>query len=76
MDKHLSSQFDNELHSISSRVMELGGLVESQIRQAIFALSHFNMDVANAVVEAEQKVNLMEGEVRDEHRESPRSCCC
>jgi phosphate transport system protein len=60
MDKHLSSQFDNELHSISSRVMELGGLVESQIRQAIFALSHFNMDVANAVVEAEQKVNLME----------------
>ena len=45
MDKHLSSQFDNELHSISSRVMELGGLVESQIRQAIFALSHFNMEV-------------------------------
>ena len=63
MDKHLSSQFDNELHSISSRVMELGGLVESQIRQAIFALSHFNMDVANAVVEAEQKVNLMEVEI-------------
>ena len=63
MDKHLSSQFDNELHGISSRVMELGGLVESQIRQAIYALSHFNIDVANAVVEVEQQVNSMEVEI-------------
>ena len=38
-DKHLSTQFDSELTSVSSRVMELGGLVESQIRQAIYALS-------------------------------------
>ena len=34
-DKHLSTQFDSELNAISARVMELGGLVESQIRQAI-----------------------------------------
>ncbi|MDB5946526.1 MAG: phosphate transport system regulatory protein PhoU, partial [Ramlibacter sp.] len=36
-DKHLSTQFDSELNGISSRVMELGGLVESQIHRAIFA---------------------------------------
>ena len=40
-EKHLSSQFDSELNSVSSRVMELGGLVESQMRQAIYALSQF-----------------------------------
>jgi len=40
-EKHLSTQFDSELSSISTRVMELGGLVESQIRQAIYALSQF-----------------------------------
>ena len=40
-DKHLSTQFDSELNSLSSRVMELGGLVESQIRQAIYALAQF-----------------------------------
>lgn len=40
-DKHLSTQFDTELNSVSSRVMELGGLVESQIRQAVYALSQF-----------------------------------
>ena len=37
-DKHLSSQFDSELHSVSTRVMELGGLVESQLLNAIYAL--------------------------------------
>ena len=28
-DKHISSQFDNELNSISAKVMEMGGLVPS-----------------------------------------------
>jgi phosphate transport system protein len=41
-DKHLSTQFDSELNGVSTRVMELGGLVESQIRQAIYALAQFN----------------------------------
>ena len=40
-DKHLSSQFDLELNNVSSRLMEMGGLVESQIQQAIYALSLF-----------------------------------
>ena len=59
-DKHLSSQFDSELNGVSSRVMELGGLVESQIRLAIFSLSQFNADTANQVLEAEVRVNAME----------------
>jgi hypothetical protein len=42
----LSTQFDSELNSVSSRVMEMGGLVESQIRQAIYALSQFSAEAA------------------------------
>ncbi len=38
-DKHLSSQFDAELSGISTRVLEMGGLVESQVAQAIYALT-------------------------------------
>jgi phosphate transport system ATP-binding protein len=49
-DKHLSSQFDSELNSVSSRVMEMGGLVESQIRQAIYALSQFSTEAAEQVM--------------------------
>lgn len=59
-DKHLSAQFDSELNAVSSLVMEMGGLVESQIIQAIYALSQFNMDVANEVIAKEARVNAME----------------
>lgn len=62
-DKHLSTQFDTELTSVSSQVMELGGLVESQIRQAIYALQHFNMDAAHEVTANEARVNAMELEI-------------
>ena len=59
-DKHLSTQFDSELNAVSTRVMELGGLVESQIRQAIYALSQFSIEVAQQVIEVETRVNAME----------------
>jgi phosphate transport system protein len=62
-DKHLSTQFDTELNSLSSRVMELGGLVESQIRQAIYALGSFNEDAARQVIETEDRVNALEVEI-------------
>ncbi|MBX3587684.1 MAG: phosphate signaling complex protein PhoU [Ramlibacter sp.] len=62
-DKHLSTQFDSELNGVSSRVMELGGLVESQIRQAIYALSQFSAEVAGQVMETEARVNAMEVDI-------------
>lgn len=62
-DKHLSTQFDSELTSVSSQVMELGGLVESQIQRAIFALSQFSVEVANEVTANETRVNAMEVEI-------------
>ena len=62
-EKHLSSQFDSELNSISSRVMELGGLVESQIQQAIYALSHFSMEAVQRVDDAEKRVNQLEVDI-------------
>jgi phosphate transport system protein len=63
MDKHISSQFDVELTSVSSRVLELGGLVESQIRNAVFALSQFSLEVAEQVIATEAQVNAMEVEI-------------
>jgi phosphate transport system protein len=62
-DKHLSTQFDSELTSVSSQVMEMGGLVESQIIRAIFALSHFNIEAADEVAGKEARVNAMELEI-------------
>ena len=62
-DKHLSTQFDSELNSVSSRVMELGGLVEAQIRHAMHALSQFSGESALRVIEIETQVNGMEVEI-------------
>jgi phosphate transport system protein len=59
-DKHLSAQFDSELTSVSSQVMEMGGLVESQIRQAIYSLSQFSLEVSEQVSANEPRVNAME----------------
>jgi phosphate transport system protein len=63
MDKHISSQFDAELGSVSSRVLELGGLVESQIRHAVYSLSQFSIEVADQVIATEGQVNSMEVEI-------------
>ncbi|MCD6661827.1 MAG: phosphate signaling complex protein PhoU [Comamonas sp.] len=65
-DKHLSTQFDSELNQVTARVMELGGLVEAQIRQAVQALSHFSLDAADQVEALERRVNAMEVEIDHE----------
>ena len=62
-EKHLSSQFDSELNGVSSRVMELGGMVESQIHQAVYALAQFDPEAADRVMETEVRVNAMEIEI-------------
>ena len=62
-DKHLSSQFDAELSGISTRVLEMGGLVESQVAQAIYALTHFSEETSTTVLELEERVNQMEMEI-------------
>ncbi len=62
-DKHLSTQFDTELGAVSTRVMEMGGMVESQIRMAVHALSEFSEEAAAQVKEIEARVNLLEVEI-------------
>jgi phosphate transport system protein len=59
-DKHISSQFDAELNSISTHVLEMGGLVESQLHQAVYALVHMSHEAADQVLENEHKINQME----------------
>jgi phosphate transport system protein len=62
-DKHLSSQFDAELSAISTRVLEMGGLVEAQVAQAVYALSNLSHETAAQVLVAEERVNAMEVEI-------------
>ena len=61
--KHISSQFDSELNAISTRVMQMGGVVELQLRTAIAALSDMDVEAADNVIELETEVNNFELEL-------------
>ncbi len=62
-DKHISTQFDAELSDISTRVLEMGGMVEAQVVQSVYALTHFSSETASQVLVQEERVNLMEVEI-------------
>ena len=62
-EKHLSTQFDAELSGISTRVLEMGGIVESQVARAVYALTQFSGEVAAEVLSTEVRVNAMEVEI-------------
>jgi phosphate transport system protein len=62
-DKHLSTQFDAELSGISTRVLEMGGMVESQVARAVYALTNFSAEIASDVLATEERVNQTEIEI-------------
>lgn len=59
-DKHLSTQFDTELGAVSSRVLEIGGMVEIQVRNAVYALLNHDAAAADAALADGARVNAME----------------
>jgi phosphate transport system protein len=65
-DKHLSSRFDADLTLLSTRLLGMGGLMESQIVHAIEALNAFDLDLVERVLEAERRLNVMEMEIDEE----------
>jgi phosphate transport system protein len=62
-DKHLSSQFDSDLNSLCSKLLEMGGMVESQTSTAMRAFTEMDLDICNQVIEREKAVNDFEIEV-------------
>jgi len=66
MDKHLSSQFDNELNDICSKLLEMGGLVENQLSTSLQALQTFDSSLADSVFAYENILNQLEIEVDSE----------
>src|SRR4030067_872334 len=61
-----SRQYNAELEDIRSRVLQMGGLVERQINQAIEALVDANTAPGEAVATEDYKVNQMEVAIDEE----------
>ena len=61
--EHTSKQFDAELEAVRARVLQMGGLVESQIKLAIEALVNGDVAQMNRVIADDHRVNAMEVEI-------------
>jgi phosphate transport system protein len=59
-DKHISTQFDNELDKINSHLLAMGGLVESQVAKTMKAFATMDIDLADEVLLLEKEVNQLE----------------
>lgn len=62
-DKHLSSQFDTDLKSLCSSLLEMGGMVEAQIMAATRAFSEMNVELCKEVIDREKTINTKEIEI-------------
>jgi phosphate transport system protein len=62
-DKHLSSQFDNDLNAVCGKLLEMGGVVESQVATAMRAFANLDGDLADQVMAREVEVNDFEIEI-------------
>jgi len=66
MPDHTLKQFDTDLEEIRSRVLQMGGLVEEQITQAIAALTDGDVGLARRVAENDVHVNALEVAIDEE----------
>ncbi len=59
-NEHIYKQFDADMEAVRARVLEMGGLVEEQVNQAVEALISGNTKLAEQVIEQDHKVNALE----------------
>ncbi|MBL8491642.1 MAG: phosphate signaling complex protein PhoU [Rhodocyclaceae bacterium] len=63
MNEHIVKQFDTELESIRTRVLQMGGLVEQQIVRAMEGLGNADLVLLEQVIENDHRVNRLEVEL-------------
>ena len=64
--QHLSSQFDQDLARLRTHVLQMGGLVETQVAEAIEAYSKGEVASVKHIVETDRKVNDLEKAIDDD----------
>ncbi len=66
MSRHISEKYDEELAAVQESLMEMGGLVEQQLKDGCRALITHNRELANTVRDVEQRVNQLEVDLDDQ----------
>jgi phosphate transport system protein len=64
--EHTYKQYDAELEAVRAKVLEMGGLVEQQIVNALEALVTANPTLAETVIKNDHRVNALEVQVDED----------
>lgn len=64
--EHIYKQYDAELEAVRSKVLQMGGLVEQQIINALESLISVNPKLAQDVMQADHRVNALEVQVDED----------
>ena len=64
--EHTSKQYDAELEAVRAKVLEMGGLVEQQIVNALEALTRADLKLARDVMQSDARVNALEVQVDED----------
>lgn len=60
LDQHISQQFNEDLEELRTQLLEMGGVVEQQIIDAVKAIESADEDLAEKVVATEDSVDMRE----------------
>ncbi len=66
LDQHISQQFNQDLETIRSDMLEMGGVVEDQVANAVKALVDASSELAEAVLKVEEDINQREIKIDEE----------
>jgi phosphate transport system protein len=66
LGQHISRQFNKEIEEVRSKVLQMGGIVEEQVGNAVRALVDGNVALAAEVVTNDYRVNALEVEIDEE----------
>jgi phosphate transport system protein len=64
--QHISHQFDEDLESLRSKALNMGGMVEKQVENALLALTRSDSSLAEEVATSDYKINFMEIAIDEE----------
>jgi len=66
LDQHISQQFNQDLETIRTDLLEMGGIVEKQVADGVKALINADSEIAERVIRVEESVDTKEKYIDDE----------
>ena len=66
LGRHISGQFNEDLERVINNVMQMGGLVEKQLQDALASVGESDAELAKQVLSNDYQINAYEVSIDDE----------